>query len=108
MLSHYSIYHIKSSIVVLHKFNIVIPAFVVPLPLSSYHTQTNTNHTWRVGENHTLNRVDRSEISLIGNMRKLKVTRFNICMGYTCMLYGMFMYDLHKVHNYKLNSSYSK
>lgn len=47
MLSHYSIYHIKSSIVVLHKFNIVIPAFVVPLSLnmSSYHTQTNTNHT---------------------------------------------------------------
>lgn len=46
MLSHYSIYHIKSSIVVLHKFNIEITAFVVPLPLSSYLTQTNTNHTW--------------------------------------------------------------
>lgn len=55
-----------------------------------------------MGENHTLNRVDRSEISLIGNMRKRKVTRFNTRVGYTCMLYGMFMYDLHKVHKLQI------
>lgn len=31
-------------------------------------------------------------------MRKWEVIWFNICMGYICMLYGMFMYDFYKVY----------
>lgn len=62
-----------------------------------------------MGENYMLNWVDWLEIFLIGNMRKWKVIWFNICMGYICMLYGMFMYDFYiKFINYKLNSFYLK